>query len=103
MVFAAVKSVLIEPLPFARPEELVQLRSEFPKMQRSGRRVSWGVRCRVRVQSRVVVDRSCNGHNDRGNLVPDTGKASYPDASDLRAAGGMRKSRRVERVPNAAS
>jgi len=26
--------VLIEPLPYARPGELVQLRSEFQKMQR---------------------------------------------------------------------
>jgi putative ABC transport system permease protein len=33
VVFAAVKAVLIDSLPYARPEELVQLRSEFPKMQ----------------------------------------------------------------------
>jgi predicted permease len=33
VVFAAVKSVLIDPLPYAHPDELVQLRSEFPKMQ----------------------------------------------------------------------
>jgi hypothetical protein len=33
VVFAAVKSVLIDPLPYARADELVQLRSEFPKMQ----------------------------------------------------------------------
>ena len=33
VVFAAIKSVLIDPLPFARPAELVQLRSEYPKMR----------------------------------------------------------------------
>jgi putative ABC transport system permease protein len=31
VVFAAVKSVLIDPLPFARPAELVQIRTEFAK------------------------------------------------------------------------
>jgi putative ABC transport system permease protein len=33
VVFAAIKSVLIDPLPYARPRELVQLRSEYPRMQ----------------------------------------------------------------------
>ncbi len=33
VVFTAIKSVLIDPLPYARPRELVQIRSEFPKMQ----------------------------------------------------------------------
>jgi predicted permease len=33
VVFAAIKSVLIDPLPYARANELVQIRSEFPKMQ----------------------------------------------------------------------
>jgi predicted permease len=33
VVFTAIKSVLIDPLPYARPAELVQLRSEFPKLQ----------------------------------------------------------------------
>ena len=33
VVFAAVKSVLIDPLPYTRTDELVQLRREFPKMQ----------------------------------------------------------------------
>ena len=33
VVFAAIKSVLIDPLPYAHAEELVQLRSDFPKMQ----------------------------------------------------------------------
>ena len=30
VVFTAVKSVLINPLPYARPGELVQIRTEFP-------------------------------------------------------------------------
>src|SRR5437899_5845611 len=33
VVFAAIKSVLIDPLPYARSEELVQIRSVFPGMQ----------------------------------------------------------------------
>src|ERR1700686_2155682 len=33
VVFTAIKSVLIDPLPYARAEEIVQIRSEFPKMQ----------------------------------------------------------------------
>jgi predicted permease len=33
VVFAAIKAVLIDPLPYTRAEELVQIRSEFPKMQ----------------------------------------------------------------------
>jgi predicted permease len=33
VVFAAIKSVLIDPLPYAHAEELVQFRSEFPQMQ----------------------------------------------------------------------
>jgi putative ABC transport system permease protein len=33
VVFTAIKSVLIDPLPYARASELVQIRSEFPKMR----------------------------------------------------------------------
>ena len=33
VVFAAIKSVLIDPLPYAHAEQLVQLRSEFPQIQ----------------------------------------------------------------------
>ena len=33
VVFTAVKSVLIDPLPYAHADKLVQLRSEFPNMQ----------------------------------------------------------------------
>jgi predicted permease len=33
VVFTAIKSVLIDPLPYARASELVQLRTEFPKMR----------------------------------------------------------------------
>jgi predicted permease len=43
VVFAAIKSVLIDPLPFTRPAELVQVRSEFPGMpvQSHGDWVVW--------------------------------------------------------------
>ena len=33
VVFAAIKSVLIDPLPYTRPGELVLLRSEFPRIE----------------------------------------------------------------------
>jgi putative ABC transport system permease protein len=33
VVFTAIKAVLIDPLPYARAGELVQIRSEYPKMQ----------------------------------------------------------------------
>lgn len=33
VVFAAIKSVLIDPLPYAHPDRLVLLRSEYPSMQ----------------------------------------------------------------------
>lgn len=32
VVFAAIKAVLIDPLPYARPADLAQLRSEYPRM-----------------------------------------------------------------------
>jgi predicted permease len=43
VVFAAIKAVLIDPLPYARAQELVQIRSEFPKMQEqsNGDWVAW--------------------------------------------------------------
>jgi predicted permease len=43
VVFAAIKSVLIDPLPYARAEELVQIGTEFPKVreQSSGDWVMW--------------------------------------------------------------
>ena len=37
VAFTAIKAVLMDPLPYARPAELVQLRSEFPKMQEQSR------------------------------------------------------------------
>ena len=33
VVFAAIKSVLIDPLPYRHPEQIVQFRSEWPRMQ----------------------------------------------------------------------
>ncbi len=43
VVFAAVKSVLIDPLPYRRPAELVQFRSEYPRLaqQSHGDWVVW--------------------------------------------------------------
>src|ERR1700688_1644745 len=43
VVFAAVKSVLIDPLPYARASELVQIRGEYPNMQEqsNGDWASW--------------------------------------------------------------
>jgi len=43
VVFAGIKSVLIDPLPYARPQELIQIRTEYPgiKAQSSGDWVYW--------------------------------------------------------------
>src|SRR5271156_6079782 len=43
VVFTAIKAVLIDPLPYARAQELVQIRSEFPKVQEqsNGDWVAW--------------------------------------------------------------
>src|SRR5260221_13603337 len=43
VVFAPIKSVLIDPLPYARPEELVQIRTDFPRFrgQRGGDLGAW--------------------------------------------------------------
>src|SRR6266704_421018 len=42
-VFAAIKPVLIDPLPYTRAAELVQIRSEVPKLQQQplGDWVTW--------------------------------------------------------------
>jgi len=43
VVFAAIRAVLLDPLPYARPAELVQIRSDYPRMQQqsSGDWVFW--------------------------------------------------------------
>ena len=43
VVFTAIKSVLIDPMPYSRAEELVQMRTEYPRMreQSSGDWVFW--------------------------------------------------------------
>jgi putative ABC transport system permease protein len=43
VVFTAIKAVLIDPLPYSRPEELVQLRTEYPRFpkQPRGDWLSW--------------------------------------------------------------
>ena len=35
VVFTAVRAVLVTPLPYSRPPELVQIRTEFPKFEPS--------------------------------------------------------------------
>ena len=37
VVFAAIKAVLLDPLPYAKPEELVQLRNDYPRMRQQSR------------------------------------------------------------------
>jgi predicted permease len=43
VVFTGIKSVLIDPLPYSRPRELVQIRTEYPRLQTqsSGDWVNW--------------------------------------------------------------
>src|SRR6266487_3203801 len=43
VVFTAIKSVLIDPLPYSRPAELVQIRTDYPRMQQQsiGDWISW--------------------------------------------------------------
>ncbi len=56
VVFAAVKAVLIEPLPYADAGRLVQLRTEFPKMnkQSSGDWVVWNDTVEVPRRTRTL-------------------------------------------------
>lgn len=56
VVFAAIKSVFIDPLPYARPAELVQLRSEFPRMneQPHGDWVVWNDARQVARRTRTL-------------------------------------------------
>ncbi len=56
VVFAAIKSVLLEPLPYARAEELVQLRSEYPRMQQqsTGDWVFWNDAQEVNRRTRTL-------------------------------------------------
>jgi putative ABC transport system permease protein len=56
VVFAAIKSVLLDPLPYARPGELVQLRSEYPEVQQQshGDWVVWNDVRELRPRLRTV-------------------------------------------------
>ncbi len=56
VIFAAVKSVLIDPLPYARPAQLVRLRSEYPGMQEqsTGDWVFWNDAQEVGKRSRTL-------------------------------------------------
>jgi hypothetical protein len=55
-VFAAIHAVLIDPLPYTRPQELVLLRSEYPRMeeQSSGDWVFWNDTQEVIRQTRTL-------------------------------------------------
>ena len=56
VVFAAIKSVLIDPLPYAHAERLVQLRGEYPKMQEQsdGDWTSWNESQEVTRRTRTL-------------------------------------------------
>lgn len=69
VVFAAVKSVLLDPLPF-EPSQLVQFRSEFPRMrqQSHGDWVVWnGAR---RHPARLAPSRSRPGRDEPRSRPP---------------------------------
>ena len=76
VVFAAIRSVLIDPLPYTRPAELVQLRSEYPRLQEqsSGDWVFWNDTQEVIRRTRTLA-----GVGVYRNTVYDlTGDASNP-------------------------
>ena len=56
VVFAAIKAVLIDPLPYSHPDRLVLLRSDYPKMQQQsvGDWVFWSDTQAVIKQSRTL-------------------------------------------------
>ena len=56
VVFTAIKSVLIEPLPYGHPEELVQFRTEYPRFpeQPRGDWMSWENAREVSRRSRTL-------------------------------------------------
>lgn len=55
-VFAAVKSVLLDPLPYARPSQLVQARSDYPRMQQQsqGDWVVWNDTIEINRRTRTL-------------------------------------------------
>jgi putative ABC transport system permease protein len=72
VVFAAIKSVLIDPLPYARPDELVLLRSRFLKSQQqsSGDWIVWNDSREVPRRTRTLQDIGIYG-NSLFNLAGD--------------------------------
>ena len=58
IVFAAIKSVLLDPLPFTRPDELVLLRSEYPRIeeQSKGDWVLWNDTREIARRSRTLAE-----------------------------------------------
>jgi predicted permease len=89
VVFAAVKSVLIQPLPYLRAGELVQLRSEFPGMtkQASGDWVFWNDAQEVMRRTHTLASTGVYG-NAVFDLAGDA--ASTPEALyGLRVTAGL--------------
>lgn len=89
VVFAAVRAVLIAPLPYARADELVLLRSEYPKVQQqsSGDWVFWKDAQEVIRRSRTLA-----GVGMYGNALYDlAGDANTPPEAlyGLRVTGGL--------------
>jgi len=64
VVFAAVKAVLLDPLPYSRAGELVQFRSEYPKMnqQSSGNYAFWNDVREIGRRSRTLGPIGVNGN-----------------------------------------
>jgi hypothetical protein len=84
VVFAAVKAVLLEPLPFARAQELVQLRSEYPHAQQQSHG-DWVVANDLR----EVPHAHAAGHRRLSQRAIRFGRRSHRNSrGPLRRAGG---------------
>ena len=88
VVFTAIKSVLVDPLPYARAGELVQLRSEFPKMQNqsNGDWVVWNDTQELIRRTRTLESGAATSRSEVPRLLAASSSLRPRKASCLQAA-----------------